>query len=780
MKAHLFFRVVLGAVAVTLAMPAIAQNSGADSSETSGLHDIVVTAQKRSESAQSTPLSIGVVTGEEIAKRAQPRLEDVLRDTPGVQVQDFAQGAQIYIRGVGSQIDPVFADASVALMNDGVYNGRTESVQSGGFDIDRVEIARGPQGTLYGRNANGGVVNVLTKNPSTSGFDGYVRGQVGNYGLWRGEGAVNLPLGDVAAVRVAAFREKRNGYIDDGSQDSDKFGVRGKLLLKPTEWLTIIGKVEFAREKGKGNNTVPVPGSGIHPGGGPFPALGIFPPPLLTTNFNPPVAFATNPPGACPGSPFVGCAPVSRFPNGWNQRNPNDPWSNDPEHPAGSIDRKSTNYSAEINADLGFATLTLLPSYTRNENSLASSFLFGTLTGPYNVQAGTTTYKSIEARLASNSNGPFKYVLGVYYLNAGTTGLLNATTQVSDQGNVYTVGNLPQPSNTYAVFGQVTYSITDQFRVTGGLRYSEDKNAQSFIFASGAAATAPVAFSNKQSATQYKVGIEYDLAERSLLYAHVASGFKQGGLNTTIPPIPFQPERLTAYELGIKNRFLDNTLQVNVAGFYYTYENYQYSSPLTLPLGNLTIGGVQQTASIFGVVQNAGKTHISGAELEVDYAPWHLGRLNFSVNYLDAKYGTACLGSNPFFDGPGTVPDAGCTAALPHSVSGRQIQNSPKWSGNIGIEQGVDLGNGALTFGATMHWSSSSYVSVEQFLPGAVQTSYTRSDATIRYSAPDDKWSLGVWMHNIEGKAQNTGLFPAYRRFISSPRTFGASAEFKF
>jgi iron complex outermembrane receptor protein len=768
---------LLGAVAVagTAAFGQTPKSGG--SGET--LEEVIVTAQKREETAQSTPMSIGVISGEEIAKRAAPRLEDVLRDTPGVQVQDFAQGAQIYIRGVGSQIDPAFADPSIALMTDGVYNGRTESVQSGGFDIDRVEVARGPQGTLYGRNASGGVVNVLTRNPSTDGISSYVRAQLGEFSLRRGEGAINLPFGSNAAVRFAAFGEKRNGYVDDGSQDSDKFGARAKLLLEPTDGLTIVGKFEYAHEKGAGNNTVPVPGSGVHPGGGPFPALGIFPPPLLTTNFNPPVAIPANA-AICPGSPFIGCAPIPRFPDGWLQRDVNDPWSNDPDHPAGYIDRKSYNYAAEITADLGFASLTVLPSYTKNKNALASSFLFGTLTGPYGVQAGTTTYKSVETRLASKGGEPLQYVLGLFYLKAGTAGLLNTNTQVSDQGNIYTVGNLAQPSNTYAAFGQVTYSLSDTFRLTGGLRYSEDKNAQNFVFAAGPVASTAVGFTNKQHATQYKVGVEFDVAERSLIYAHVASGFKQGGLNVTIPPIPFKPERLTAFEVGSKNRFLDNTLQLNAAAFYYRYNNYQYSAPLTLPLGDLVIGGLQQTASIFGVVQNAGSTHISGAELEVVYAPWHLGQINVSVNQLNAKYGQACIGGNPFFDPPGRPADAGCSAALPHSISGGQIQNSPDWSGNVGFEQGVEVGSGTLTFGATMHWSAGTFISVEQFLPGAFQKHYTRSDASLRYAGADDKWSVGLWIHNIEDDAQNTGLFPAYRRFISAPRTMGANVEFKF
>ncbi|MEZ5743105.1 MAG: TonB-dependent receptor [Sphingomonadaceae bacterium] len=776
-------RLSVGTIAL-LSTPAFAQ-ADPDGPPPYDPGEIIVTATKRETTLQDTPMAISVVSGDEIAARGQNSIEDVLKNVGGVQLQNFAQGAQIYIRGIGSSIDPGFADPSVALMVDGIYNGRTESVQSGGYDISRVEVARGPQGTLYGRNANGGVVNVITNDPQTDAMGMGARITAGNYGLVRGEGMVNVPLSEMFAIRLAGFREVRDGYIDDGSNDSDKWGLRGKLLLQPSDALRVVFKAEIYKAREVGQNTVPVPGSGDYPAGSPFNNLGIFPPPFLTSNFNPPLAFATNPP-VCPGSPFVGCAPQARFPNGWEQANPGNPWSNNPEHAPGFSNRDSETYSADIQADLGFATLTVLPAYSINKSELASNYLFGTLMGPYTSVPVKTTYKSVEARIASNGDGPLTYVAGVYYLKTKSEGVQVLASNMSLEGNPFTLGNVPQPSETIAGFGQLTYALTDRFRLTGGIRFSQDKIRQEYTFQMPGADQADLqglttyGYDNKQSSTLYKAGFEFDVAPQSLLYGHVASGFKQGGVNVTAPPVEFNPEKLTSFELGLKNQFLDNRITLNLAGFYYKYKNYQYSAPLTLPLAGATIGGVAQTYSFFGVVQNAGSTDVYGVEAEGEFRPWRGGRLSASINYLNAKYGQACLGSNPFTDGPGTVPDAGCPAGFVHSLTDKQIQNSPKWSGTAGFSQDFDIGPDTLTFGVNTRWSSSYFVSPEQFLPGAKQKSYTVTNARVRYSVQDDRYAVSLWANNLEKNAQTTGLFPLYRRFVSEPRTYGVTLEISY
>ncbi|MFO1468437.1 MAG: TonB-dependent receptor [Steroidobacteraceae bacterium] len=768
MKSKALLCLFVGAVAVT-GLPAAARSQEASADVPAELREIVVTAEKREASIQKTPLSIGVVTGEEMQKSAQGSLDAALKTVQSVELQGLAQGTQIYIRGVGSSIDPQFADPSIALMVDGAYTGRAEAVESGAYDIQRVEVLRGPQGTLYGRNASGGLVNVVTADPTIDSVHGYFRAQLGNYSMRRAEGALNVPAGESAAVRIAGYREKRDGYVDDGSMDSDSWGVRAKLLMQPAEWLRIVGKVDLYRSKADGINTVPVSGSAGQLN---------FPPPFFFSNFNPPVAFATNPP-VCPGSPFVGCAPNPVFPSGfdsskgWLPRTAGDPWSNNPEHPAGLVDRRADSYGLDIQANLGPAILTILPNLTRSYNRLVSNYLFGSIVpgvGPtydltaYADQRSNTKYTSTEARLTSTGTGPLKYVFGLYYLKSDPGSGQLPTSGTTTSGSPYTITNDLQPGTTLAAFGQVTYSLSPSLRVTGGLRVSRDKIGQAYDIVVGSAASGTTSFSQSQSSTQYKLGLEYDVAEQSLLYAHVSTGFKQGGISPTFPPASFQPEKLVAFEIGSKNRFWDNRLQLNMAAFRYNYKNYQFSTFANLPI--LDDSGANIGTNAFIVINNAGTTHINGAEAAMDLLPWKLSRVSASVTYLDAKYGEAILPNNPFVN------------QGEFNLSGRQIQNSPDWSVNLVLEQGFAVGSGILTAAANSHLSTSYYTTPEQYQPGAFQKSFTRTDLSLRYELRG--FSVTAMVRNVENEAQTTYVFPAYRRFITAPRTFAVTAGYRF
>jgi iron complex outermembrane recepter protein len=702
--------------------------------------EVIVTAQKRAQSVQKTPFAITAIKGDDIAAQGLNTVGDAIKDAPGVQIQSIAQGSQIFIRGVGSGIDPSFADPSIALMTDGVYSGRTESVQGGNFDIDRVEVLRGPQGTLYGRNASGGAVNVITNQAKLGVYEATVRAQLGNYDERRIEGMINLPLGDWAAVRVAGFSDKHNSYVDLGGDDMDESGVRLKIFAQPVEWLKLSAKVEAEVSKGYGPITVPVPGSAGNL---------TFPPPIFYTNFDPSI---TN------GPPFDGGVPIERFPNGWVVKDPGNPWSNDVDHYGGAIDRSSLTYMFQADADLGWSNLTVLPSYSREKNYLLSSLFFGDLTGPYTVGEGTTQYSSVEARLTSKPDAPFVWLLGAYYLKSN--GGLTFADQVIDNFNL---SQEAQPGETKALFGQITYPLTDRFRITGGYRISQDTESAGYEIngINGTTYTSgPVNYTNTANSSSFKVGVEYDLAAHSLFYAHVASGFKQGGLSPSLTATPFLPEKLLAYEAGVKNRFFDNHLLLNGAVFYYDYKDYQLSF-----LQNETLPG---TSSVFSSpdVVNAGPTHFYGAEVQTVWNVTRNDDISATLNYLHATYGEVVLPNNPF------VNDGN------FELKGYQMANSPDWSGNIGYTHSWNAFGGRMSAGFNTHWSTSYYVTDEVYEPGALQKAYTRSDANLRYMA--DKWSLDLYVKNIEDKAQTTYVFPLYRRYVSDPRTYGLTLERRF
>lgn len=731
------FRATTALIALVAGEPALAQEvrsptAQADPSDQTG--DIIVTAQKREATLARTPIAMSALNGEDLAKRGISTLDEALRAATGVHVEAISQGGQVFIRGVGSSIDPQFADPAVALMTDGVYNGRTEGITGDGFDIDRVEVLRGPQGTLYGRNATGGVVNVITRAPKLDGFSGYARLQVGNYDSIRGEAAVNVPIVvDHVAMRLAGFKTKRDGFIGRGNWDLDAYGFRGSLLLEPSPGFRVLARAEVYDEDDAGIQSVAVPGSA---------GKLTFPPAIFYTNFDP----------ALPAS-----ALIPRLPNGWDSDQPNDVWSSSPEFPAGRHKIHSELYSLQIEADLGFANLTVLPAYSTHDTLLESQYFFGNLTGPYQAQTPASTYKSVETRLASKAGAPFEWIVGAYYLS-------NTNSPLTVAQGPFTQVVTRDPSKTLAFFGEAKVPLSSTFRLVGGLRYSRDNNGNSNRITATGFDSGPIDFSQKVSSTTFKFGFEYDAGTTGLLYAHVASGFKQGGISMTVPAQTFKPERLLDYEIGYKNdRLLDGRASLFASFFYYQYSDYQLASNTTLQLGNTGEAGS------FFLVGNAGNSRIFGLEIEPSYRVTDDDRVRASFTWLKTRYGAYILPNNPYVN------------QGDFQLEGRQMANSPEFTASFGYEHVWRLSTGAkLTAGGNIRYSSSYYASPEQYLPGAYQKAFTRSDAQLRYQPSSGAWSIGAYVQNIENKAQTTYVYPAYRRFVSQPRTYGISAEINF
>lgn len=726
------------------------------------LQEVIITAQKRGENIQKSPISVSVLSGTKLAEQGFNTAENALRQVPGVEIQQVAQGAQVFLRGVGSGIDPSLADPSVALMVDGIYNGRTETLQAGVFDLDRVEVLRGPQGTLYGRNATGGTINVITNNPNLSRNHGRVQVVGGNFGLIKTEIMYNAAINDKFGIRAAGFLEKRDGYIDDGSDNLEHGAGRIKLLYKPNEKFSILARGEIYRRSDLGPNVLPAAGSA----GNLF-----FPPPFFTTNFDPTIP---------DGPPFTGGVPIPKFPNGWEQVDPSDPWSNNLEHVPGALERKSESFSLELNADLGNAgILSILPGYTRTYNKLISNYLFGSVSpvpgviATYNnedfaQEESNVRYSTVEARLASPESSKFKYLFGTFYLDArpvkGFEEVGNIASALS--GQPVNFSNIRQPSKTFAVFAQGSYPFSDNFRGTVGFRYSTDENGQGYTIAVDGVEVAADEFSQNVDNLQYKLGVEIDLAENSLFYAHVATGFKQGGISNTIPARTFEPETLTSYEFGVKNTFANGRLKLNVSAFYYDFNDYQIWFFEPGPIGDVVDENGDPIINNFQVIGNAGNSKIKGAEIDLVAAPWKGGILNISATFLDARYGELTLPPNPF-TGTDFFP-----------LEDQQVQNSPDYTFNVGFVQNIDLGKGQLSLGINSKISDSYFASHELFMPGGFQDSYTRTNLNASYNI--NKLRFGFFINNLENDAQVLFPFPAYRRLITSPRHLGFSTTLRF
>jgi iron complex outermembrane receptor protein len=581
-------KAALLATAMTLMVPvpaAYAQDSAAERPAATGLADIIVTAQRRSENLQKAAVAVSAVTGDMLVQQSITQANDLTRVVPALQVAPAASFTQIYLRGIGSFGANAFAEQGVAFNLDGVYLSRPAAPAGLFYDLERLEVLKGPQGTLYGRNASGGAVNIITDKPRLGETSGYINAEYGNYDAIKGSAALNLPLGEKIAFRIAGQYAKRDGFYSDGYDDEDTQAVRVQLKADSGTGLDAILSLDYAHVGGMGSGGTILP--------------------LLDGKKR-----------LGPSDPRVIAAYLARQPTA----------------PVPQLIAKDDGYQGNdfyggaltINADLGFAMLTVVPAYRKTNldfRSYASSFLI-------DIEE-TSDQMSLETRLA-NKSGPLEWVLGGFYFSENVS-----ADQSFDQASNGTRILSELETQSVAAFGQATLSLSDRLRVTGGLRYTKDNKRQTteahtlpFVgFVNPAQGNfTPIILdivSNPRSDVDFskltwKAGVEFDAGPHSLLYVSAATGFKSGALFAATGRNYSSPENLTAYTLGSKNRFFDNKLQINVEAFYWKYKDQQISHLGPVQVASTPIG------AIYGPVfttENAGKATIYGLELETLFQP---------------------------------------------------------------------------------------------------------------------------------------------------------------
>lgn len=758
------------------------EESAADAQ--TGIGDIVVTASRRSESVQRAALSIQAISSDAIARANIAKPEDLAAIAPGVQIGSAGAYAQAYIRGVGNFATNAFAESSVAFNLDGVYISRSWAIRGSFFDLDRVEVLKGPQGTLYGRNASGGAVNIITAKPKLDELGGFAEFQAGNFNLLQGTAALNVPLGDTLALRASGMVISRDGYLSDDYSDDETQAGRLQLLWKPNSDVSLLvsGQYQHIGGNGEGSTLQPqLPGDKWR--GQTDPAV---------------VELIT---GSLPLGPLL------TFPK-----------------TDGYLDIDVYSLTAELNWYLGFATLTVLPAYREaNQRSLHYNAGFPTQAAENNKQ------KSVEVRLG-NDGDKLKWVLGAFYFDEITKNLPGQSDLLVNQGfSTQDTHNLNLNTRSYAAFGQATFSVTDSFRLTGGLRYTyERKRNDELLFSYGlpdpnTSACAPaapgyantfvptapfppqfcrldtvvngqtvpgVSINNRQTynSVTWKAGVEYDLAPQSMAYASVSTGFKSGGVYTAPPPNTFRPEKLTSYEVGVKNRFLDNRLQVNLEAFLWKYKDHQESfiGPTSIP-GLFTF-----------VTQNAGKATLYGADLDVVFKPTQADEFSFKIEYNKTKYDEfsfdwlqAVFG--PPVTGCGVGPSQNGTDFVTIDCSGKSLIRAPLWSGTVGYNHTFDLGeHGTLNASADLQFASGTDLSIE-FVDADRQEAYAIGNFDLTYTSGNGKWVVAAFVHNIWDEAvyNQTFHYPfaaptaanpdgLFFGTVRPPRTFGAKVRVNF
>ncbi len=722
--------------------------------QTSGLADIVVTAQRRSENLQRAAIPVSAVAGDALVAAGVSDVNNLSKLVPALVVaQSPGSSINFYIRGVGTFAANILRENPIAFNFNGVYIGSPSAPVGTLYDLERIEVLKGPQGTLYGRNATGGSLNVLPRRPSLDGIGGAVMAEYGNYDSKKISAAINLPISSTLALRIAGQAVDRDGYMSDGTDDEKGKAIRGSLLFKPSNSFSAIVVADYFKAGGKG-------------------AGGVLQPGALTPT-------APNPADRIGASDPRSTAELAlRFPT----------------VRAGTVTvPQNTSYNrgefygiaATIEGDVGFGTLTVIPAYRKAK----PDFLSYTLGYPF-FSKEDDDQMSFEVRLASNNKGPLRYVIGTYLFSENKLG-----TNSIDQGPIartsYTV---KQNTESYAVFGQATYAVSDTFRLVGGLRQTHEIKSQNTQLTQRTLANPnaqPSQILGKLSfdSTTYKGGVEFDAAPASLVYASVSTGFKSGGFFLGITDNSYRPERLTAYTLGTKNRFFDNKLQLNVEAFYWKYRDQQINY----------VGPIQTAPGVYGaggVTANAGNARMFGVDLEMKFQATPHDLFAVDLQYLNARYDSLLYSQ---LSATGATPRVNCAispnnslpVALParlYSVdcSGNPAINAPKWSGNVSYEHRFDLGNDfALVAFARSRLETGRYLSIE-YLPEEYQGGYTSSDFLLTLEAPGKRWTLSGFVNNIEDntiKSGSGGLRPYLNIVYTSlrpPRTYGVRATARF
>jgi iron complex outermembrane receptor protein len=712
-------------------------------SETTG--EIIVTAQKRSESVQKIPLAVSAIGGDTLQQRGTTGLASLGQVVPGLNVSEQIGQARLTLRGIGVDNISTGAESSVAFNQDGIFYSRSAAALASFYDIDRVEVLRGPQGTLYGRNATGGSVNILTNRP-TDTLHGALNLTGGNHETINGEGFLSGPLSDKVSARVSFQVQHHDGYgknLVTGTDIDNKNSqaVRGQLLFKPTDKLSILLAGDYYRSRDRSNTYHYFGGGGFAPGGAPVTPTGIL---------------------------LGGFAPDSKR----DIASANDPKARADFYGA----RADISYEASDTVTVRSLSAYRYSKYlVHSDISPLAVNLF-----PLTVSEKSNQFtQEFQLNIESDRN---KFVSGVFYLHEKIDGTLVAPLNLQAVGapvpffvQGFFAGGVMK-TDAAAAYAQDTYSVADTVRVTLGGRYSWERKAvddqSDFDFGTPYSpdniSPVPHHIDHKtfKSFTP-KIGIDVDLAPRTLAYASFSKGFKSGTYNLGSGGPPLKPEKVDAYEVGLKSTLADGMFRANIAGFYYNYKDLQ-------------VGKVQGQLV---VLENAATARIYGLEGEFVAKPVPDLSLSVNASWLHARFRKYVTADQARPDGDGVTLDENGVPAF--NLSGNALPQSPKYTVNLAAEYVAHLAKGTLTFRGESNWSDRVYFS--PFNRNAVsQSAYSLQNAFVTYD-DGQTWRASLYIKNIANKTVKSAgqvatalLGSPIVGFVQPPRTFGATVGYRF
>ncbi|WP_299646032.1 TonB-dependent receptor [Sphingomonas bacterium] len=696
--------------------PAVSTVEPVQDTPSSSIEDIVVTATRRAERLQDVPIAVTAIGGSQLASAGVTDIRQLTAVVPGFNGGRNFAVMQPVIRGVGSTGITLLDESNVAVYIDGIYQPNSYTTMLELVEVERVEVLRGPQGTIFGRNATGGLVNVITPDPKHD-FRGKV---VGSYARFGGANDVNLRgyvtggLSDTVAMDLAVVYRHNGGYIDDlvnGGQigRTSYFDVRSKLLFEPSDNVEIVLTLGYANSEDFAANAV---------------------------------------------QPYENNARGRAFPGNILASRPYQASLN--LEPFMKFDRY--NAALKVSTDIGFANLESTTAYTRSSiDQQSDSDASNILLAQNEIHPQSEAY-SQEFRLLSGGGGPFRWIAGLYAFRQTGEALVNVITSAGPPAPVNrTVINASGSTTAFAGFAEGTYALTDRLELTVGARYSDEKRDMT-AGANGRIFVDDVDTSFSQ--LTYRGSLKYDLSPTANVYASYSTGFKSGVFNTySVSPVPTDPERIKALEVGFKADPL-SWLRTNAAIFKYVYDDLQVTAR-------------DQNGTAY-ILQNAAKADIWGGELEVTAMPTP----DLSIR-VAASYNKATYDEFPLAQVYVPLPAGGNqTAAL--DVSGNDLIRAPRYTLNLGVGYGFDLGGGRVQLSGNLFHSAKVF---HDFLNIAVQDAYSLLNAEIAWTDAAQRVRVALFGSNLTDArvAQQitpgpVGTYLSYEK----PLRVGASVQLNF
>jgi iron complex outermembrane receptor protein len=731
---HIAIAAACGALFASESMAQTPSDAKASATAISAAGDgeIVVTANRRAENVQKVPISISVLSSDDLTAAGVTTSEQLTLRTTNLQMGNINAQPLIYIRGMGSAILNPGAEGTVGLYMDGVYLPWATSIDQSFLDVERVEVLKGPQGSLYGRNTTAGAINFITRDPARERA-AELSATLGTWGTQNLSAFVSSGPGTVAAS-IAGQVTRHNPFIKNlGSgpdyQDKDEIGLRGKIKFEPSSGFSVVAAVDWARRDDHNQQG------------------------FISLNDQ---LTAANP--ARPGRYTV----ISR----------------DPEHTYSDWPSLGERYrdlggSLTIRAKLPFADFV---SITAGRDTLLTSSPDTDASDlPLTGFSSRLTLKSWsqEFQLVSNRSSNLEWVAGLYAFHSkggfDPVGVWFPRAQPATSAAIADSDLIIKGTGSakaYAAYGQASYTFFDRLKITGGLRYSWEKRSlddQTITVPGVGEIFRELPLSKSWNSLTPKIGIDYSW-DRHMLYASYTQGFRSGSYNLVSvgTPGPVNPEKVKAWEVGGKHT-LATGVRFNWAAFYYKYKDLQVSRELNNGSGSLFF------------TQNAASATIKGLEADLSVTAIENLNLDFGVGYLHARYNDF-PGAGAFLPGPSGYG----YVSVAVDASGRPLARAPNWTASFAATYTIPVGESHLDLSGSVYYTDDYFLDT----PSNVKVdSFAILNARATYFLPGEHVSVAAFVNNAFDKRYLATLSTSQDALFGTPndpRIIGVTVAFKY